>query len=164
SVFLVPGGAVFDKVMSNLEEVRARRGPIIAVTSDADPEIADTVSAKADEVVFVPDVPEYLQPVVAAVPLQLLAYHIGLLRGLGVDAPPDVEVWREELMAEKRPAPPAALPRNDWQDIEKLLDKRLGLADQGLTLLRGHLIDGRAGDALLTLDEVAAELALLRDR
>ncbi len=87
SVVLVPSGPVFAKVMSNLEEVRARRGPIIAVTSDADPEIAETVAAKADEVVFVPDVPEYLQPVVTAVPLQLLAYHVALERGCDVDKP-----------------------------------------------------------------------------
>ncbi|MFO0809399.1 MAG: glutamine--fructose-6-phosphate transaminase (isomerizing) [Gemmataceae bacterium] len=87
SVFLVPSGPVFDKVMSNLEEVRARHGPIIAVTSDADAEIVDTVSAKADEVVFVPDVPEYLQSIVTAVPLQLLAYHVALLRGCDVDKP-----------------------------------------------------------------------------
>ena len=86
SVFLVPNGAVFDKVMSNLEEVWARRGPIIAVTTEEE-EIAEHVSARADEVIFVPAVPEYLQPVVCAVPLQLLAYHIALLRGCDVDKP-----------------------------------------------------------------------------
>lgn len=86
SVFLVPNGAVFDKVMSNLEEVRARRGPIIAVTSEEE-EIAEHVGARADEVIFVPAVPEYLQPVVCAVPLQLLAYHIALMRGCDVDKP-----------------------------------------------------------------------------
>jgi glucosamine--fructose-6-phosphate aminotransferase (isomerizing) len=87
SVFLVPNSQVFEKVMSNLEEVRARRGPIIAVTTDSNAEVADYVSARADEVVYVPDVPEYLQPVVTAVPLQLLAYHIALLRGCDVDKP-----------------------------------------------------------------------------
>ncbi len=87
SVFLVPDGQVFEKVMSNLEEVRARRGPIIAVTTDSKPEVADYVADRADEVVYVPDVPEYLQPVVSAVPLQLLAYHIALLRGCDVDKP-----------------------------------------------------------------------------
>ncbi|HTK75259.1 MAG TPA: glutamine--fructose-6-phosphate transaminase (isomerizing) [Gemmataceae bacterium] len=86
SVFLVPNGAVFDKVMSNLEEVRARRGPIIAVTTEEE-EIAEHVSDRADEVIFVPAVPEYLQPVVCAVPLQLLAYHVALLRGCDVDKP-----------------------------------------------------------------------------
>src|SRR5438045_385427 len=59
SVFLVPNGQVFEKVMSNLEEVRARSGPIIAVTT-AEEEIADQVTARADEVIFVPEVPDYL--------------------------------------------------------------------------------------------------------
>jgi glucosamine--fructose-6-phosphate aminotransferase (isomerizing) len=86
SVFLLPRNGVFDKVMSNLEEIKARGGPIIAVASDSD-ETAGYVSARADDVVFVPDVPDYLQPLVAAVPLQLLAYHIALLRGCDVDKP-----------------------------------------------------------------------------
>jgi glucosamine--fructose-6-phosphate aminotransferase (isomerizing) len=87
SVFLAPQGPVFEKVMSNLEEVRARRGPIIAITTDADPDVTDHVMAKADEVIFVPNVPDYLQPLVTAIPLQLLAYHIALLRGCDVDKP-----------------------------------------------------------------------------
>jgi glucosamine--fructose-6-phosphate aminotransferase (isomerizing) len=87
SVFLAPQGPVFEKVMSNLEEVRARKGPIIAITTDTDSEVTDHVSAKADEVIFVPDVPEYLQPIITAVPLQLLAYHIACLRGCDVDKP-----------------------------------------------------------------------------
>jgi glucosamine--fructose-6-phosphate aminotransferase (isomerizing) len=87
SVFLVPKGQVFDKVMSNLEEVKARRGPVIAVTTDTDSSITEHVASKADEVILVPDVPDYLQPLVTVVPLQLLAYHIALLRGCDVDKP-----------------------------------------------------------------------------
>jgi len=87
SVFLVPRGAVFDKVMSNLEEVRARGGPIIAITSESDDDAFDHIVAKSDEVILVPDVPEYLQPLVTVVPLQLLAYHIALMRGCDVDKP-----------------------------------------------------------------------------
>jgi glutamine---fructose-6-phosphate transaminase (isomerizing) len=87
SVFLAQPGPVFDKVMANLEEVKARGGPVIAVTTDTDAELAEQVAARADEVVYVPEVPEYLQPVVAAVPLQLLAYHVALLRGCDVDKP-----------------------------------------------------------------------------
>ncbi|HJT76665.1 MAG TPA: glutamine--fructose-6-phosphate transaminase (isomerizing) [Gemmataceae bacterium] len=83
SVFLLPRGAIHDKVMSNLEEVKARGGPVIAVACEGDQEAA----ARADEVVYVPEVPDYLQPLVAAVPLQLLAYHIALLRGCDVDKP-----------------------------------------------------------------------------
>jgi glucosamine--fructose-6-phosphate aminotransferase (isomerizing) len=83
SVFLIPRGAVFDKVMSNLEEIKARGGPVIAVACEGDEEVA----ARADEIVYVPEVPDYLQPLVAVVPLQLLAYHIAVLRGCDVDKP-----------------------------------------------------------------------------
>jgi glucosamine--fructose-6-phosphate aminotransferase (isomerizing) len=83
SVFLIPRGAVFEKVMSNLEEIKARGGPVIAIACEGDEEVA----ARADEVIYVPEVPEYLQPLVAVVPLQLLAYHIAVLRGCDVDKP-----------------------------------------------------------------------------
>jgi glucosamine--fructose-6-phosphate aminotransferase (isomerizing) len=83
SVFLIPRNVVFDKVMSNLEEVKARGGPVIAIACEGDEEVAE----RADEVIYIPEVPEYLQPLVAAVPLQLLAYHIALLRGCDVDKP-----------------------------------------------------------------------------
>jgi glucosamine--fructose-6-phosphate aminotransferase (isomerizing) len=83
SVFLMPRGATFDKVMSNLEEIKARRGPVIAVATEGDSEVA----CRADEVVFIPACPEYLQPALAVVPLQLLAYHVALLRGCDVDRP-----------------------------------------------------------------------------
>jgi glucosamine--fructose-6-phosphate aminotransferase (isomerizing) len=83
SVFLIPRGPVFEKVMSNLEEIKARGGPVIAIACEGDEEVA----AVADDVIYVPDVPEYLQPLVAVIPLQLLAYHIALLRGCDVDKP-----------------------------------------------------------------------------
>jgi len=83
SVFLMPRGPVFDKVVSNLEEIKARGGPVIAIASEGDEETAE----RADEVIFIPDVPEHLQPLVAVVPLQLLAYHIAVLRGCDVDKP-----------------------------------------------------------------------------
>jgi len=83
SVFLMPRGPIFDKVMSNLEEVKARGGPVIAVACEGDEEVA----ARAGEVIYVPEVPEYLQPLVTVVPLQLLAYHIALLRDCDVDRP-----------------------------------------------------------------------------
>jgi glucosamine--fructose-6-phosphate aminotransferase (isomerizing) len=86
SVFLVPRGPIFEKVMSNLEEVKARRGPVIAIASEGDP-AAEHIEAKADDVIYVPDVPEYLQPLVCAIPLQLFAYHMALLRGCDVDKP-----------------------------------------------------------------------------
>ncbi|HWY86397.1 MAG TPA: glutamine--fructose-6-phosphate transaminase (isomerizing), partial [Gemmataceae bacterium] len=87
SVFLIPSGGVFDKVMSNLEEIKARGGPIIAIACEGDEEVTDYVTQRADEVIFVPQVPEYLQALVTVVPLQLLAYQIALLRGCDVDKP-----------------------------------------------------------------------------
>jgi glucosamine--fructose-6-phosphate aminotransferase (isomerizing) len=83
SIFLVPRGLVFDKVLSNLEEIKARGGPVIAICTEGDEETA----ARADDVIFIPEVPEFLQPLVTVVPLQLLAYHIALLRGCDVDKP-----------------------------------------------------------------------------
>ena len=73
--------------MSNLEEVRARGGPVIAIASEGDARAADHVASRADEVIFVPDVPEYLQPITTVIPLQLFSYHMALLRGCDVDKP-----------------------------------------------------------------------------
>jgi glucosamine--fructose-6-phosphate aminotransferase (isomerizing) len=83
SIFLAPQGHAHVKVMSNLEEIRARGGPIIAIASENDAGI----EAKADEVITVPDVPDYLQPLVTAIPLQLFAYHVARLRGCDIDKP-----------------------------------------------------------------------------
>jgi glucosamine--fructose-6-phosphate aminotransferase (isomerizing) len=83
SVFLAPRGPVFEKVMSNLEEIKARGGPVVAVACEGD----DEVAARADDVIYIPEVPDYLQPAVSMVPLQLLAYHIAVLRGCDVDRP-----------------------------------------------------------------------------
>ncbi len=83
SVFVIPQGSMYPKVMSNLEEVKARKGPVIAIACEDD----DKIARIADDVIFVPQVEDYLQPLVAAVPLQLLAYHIAVLRGCNVDRP-----------------------------------------------------------------------------
>ena len=82
-VVIAQKGAGYEKVLSNLAEVRARGGKIIALATMGDREIGDV----ADDVVLVPEVDELLQPLVAAVPLQLLAYHIADLRGTDVDQP-----------------------------------------------------------------------------
>ncbi len=83
SVFLMPRGHVHDKVMSNLQEIKARGGPVIAVVGRGDAEAAGL----ADDIIEIPAVEEYLQPVVMAIPLQLLAYHIAVARGCDVDKP-----------------------------------------------------------------------------
>jgi glucosamine--fructose-6-phosphate aminotransferase (isomerizing) len=87
SVFLINSGGVVDKVMSNLEEIKARGGPVIAIAVEGDADLAHQLHERADDVLFVPRVADYLQPLVSVVPLQLLAYHIALLRGCDVDKP-----------------------------------------------------------------------------
>jgi glucosamine--fructose-6-phosphate aminotransferase (isomerizing) len=83
SVFVMPQGLVYDKVMANLEEIKARGGPVIAVAGKGD----RLVKTLADDVISVPVVEDFLQPIVCIIPLQLLAYHIALLRGCDVDKP-----------------------------------------------------------------------------
>jgi len=82
-VVLLSKGVTFDKIMSNVEEVKARGGNIIGVT----PKDSREISAKADTIIKVPGNNEYLMPVLFSVPLQLLAYHIAELRGTDVDQP-----------------------------------------------------------------------------
>jgi glucosamine--fructose-6-phosphate aminotransferase (isomerizing) len=82
-VALATGDQVFEKIKSNLQEVKARDGVVIAVT-DRDPE---ELGGVCDEVIAVPAVAPLLQPVVNVIPLQLLAYYIGLRRGCDVDQP-----------------------------------------------------------------------------
>jgi glucosamine--fructose-6-phosphate aminotransferase (isomerizing) len=68
-------------VVSNLEQVRTRDGSVIAIAREGDEEIGD----KANEVIRIPDLGEHLTAVAATIPLQLLAYHIVVLKGTGVD-------------------------------------------------------------------------------
>ncbi|MEM9940750.1 MAG: glutamine--fructose-6-phosphate transaminase (isomerizing) [Planctomycetota bacterium] len=83
SVFVMPQGFIYEKVMSNLEEIKARGGPVIAVAAEGDTRIAEV----ADDVIYIPPTVEYLQPIVSAIPLQLLSYHIACMRGCDVDKP-----------------------------------------------------------------------------
>ncbi|MCC6358441.1 MAG: glutamine--fructose-6-phosphate transaminase (isomerizing) [Phycisphaerales bacterium] len=82
-VVLAPKGHWYDKCLGNIEEVRSRGGRVIAVATEGDKDIQHL----AEHVLFVPDVPELLQPLVTVVPLQLLAYHAAVLRGCDVDKP-----------------------------------------------------------------------------
>ena len=82
-VFVATRSSQYEKVVSNIEEVRARGGRVIAVATEGDKEIAHL----AEHVFYVPDMPEPLQPMVAIIPLQLLAYHMAVLRGCDVDKP-----------------------------------------------------------------------------
>jgi glucosamine--fructose-6-phosphate aminotransferase (isomerizing) len=83
SVFIVPQGPVYSKVISNMEEIKARGGPVIAIVDKDDSQAVEI----ADEVIRIPAVPEFLQPIVTVIPLQLLAYHAAIFRGCDVDKP-----------------------------------------------------------------------------
>ncbi len=83
AVFIANKGPQYDKVMSNIAEVRARGGHVIAVATEGDEEIKRV----AEDVLWVPDVPDSLSPMLTVVPLQLLAYHAAVLRGHDVDKP-----------------------------------------------------------------------------
>ena len=83
SVFVVPRDAMFEKNMSNMEEIKARKGPIIAVATAGDKDVA----RKADDVISIPSTADCLYPLLTVIPLQLLAYHIAVLRGCDVDKP-----------------------------------------------------------------------------
>jgi len=83
SVFIAPQDAVFDKNMSNIEEVKARRGPVIAIGTEGDTALAKI----CDDVILIPSAPDYLTPILATIPLQLFAYHIAATLGCDVDKP-----------------------------------------------------------------------------
>jgi glucosamine--fructose-6-phosphate aminotransferase (isomerizing) len=82
-VVIATDGHIYDKVISNIEEVRARDASVIAVASEGN----DAIRAYSDDVMYVPRVREMLSPLLSVVPLQLLAYHIARLKGLNVDQP-----------------------------------------------------------------------------
>jgi len=82
-VVLAPRGPGYDKVISNLQEVKAREGKIIAVATRGDSEIG----VLADEVIIIPDAPPPLQPLLTVVPLQLLSYYVADFKGTDVDQP-----------------------------------------------------------------------------
>lgn len=82
-VAICPRDQLRDKMMSNIEQVKAREGIVIALATEGDHEIAD----KADRVVFFPDTTPLLAPVLTSVPLQMFAYHVAVRRGCDVDQP-----------------------------------------------------------------------------
>jgi glutamine---fructose-6-phosphate transaminase (isomerizing) len=82
-VFIAPHDSVFDKVTSNVAEVKARKGRVIVITSRDEPSLA----GKLDYEFRIPETVDMLTPVLAAVPLQLLAYYIAVKRGSNVDQP-----------------------------------------------------------------------------
>jgi glucosamine--fructose-6-phosphate aminotransferase (isomerizing) len=82
-VAIATQSATLPKVISNMQEVRARRAPVIAVATDGDA----SISEHADEVLYIPHAPEHMTPILAVVPLQMLSYHVAVARGCDVDQP-----------------------------------------------------------------------------
>jgi len=82
-VVVATNKGTYEKVVSNIQEVKARKGKIIAIVTEGD----ETVKALADHIIEVPETEEMLVPLIATIPLQLLSYHIALMRGCNVDQP-----------------------------------------------------------------------------
>ena len=82
-VVIATHNAMYEKVLSNIQEVKARKGKVIAIVTEGD----DTISRIADEVIELPPMIECLEPLIATIPLQLLAYHIAVCKGKDVDQP-----------------------------------------------------------------------------
>ncbi len=82
-IAIATASATLDKVVSNMQEVRARRAPVIAIATDGD----TAIESHADHVIYIPRAPEYLTPLLTMPPLQLLAYHVAIARGCDVDQP-----------------------------------------------------------------------------
>lgn len=83
AVFIATAGPQYEKILGNIEEVRARGGKIIVVATEGD----ENIKKHADHLIAIPDAPELLQPMLTVIPLQLLAYHAAVLRGHDVDKP-----------------------------------------------------------------------------
>ena len=82
-VVIATHNAMYEKVLSNIQEIKARKGKVIALVSKGD----ETISRIADEVIELPDTLECLEPLIATIPLQLLAYHVAVCKGKNVDQP-----------------------------------------------------------------------------
>jgi glucosamine--fructose-6-phosphate aminotransferase (isomerizing) len=82
-VFIANKGEGYSKILSNMEEVKARKGKIIAIATEGD----DGIGALADWVIHVPKTLDVFAPIINSIPLQLLAYHVADLKGLDVDKP-----------------------------------------------------------------------------
>ena len=82
-VALVPAGPTYDKMLSNIEEVKARGASVIALATEGD----EAIRARTDHTIALPRSSPWIQPLLMAIPLQLLAYHVAVNRGCDVDQP-----------------------------------------------------------------------------
>jgi len=82
-VCITPNSKVYEKMASNIQEIRSRRGKIIAIATEGD----DKIKELTREVIYTPKIDEFFSPLIVALPLQLLTYHIAVKRGCDVDQP-----------------------------------------------------------------------------
>jgi glucosamine--fructose-6-phosphate aminotransferase (isomerizing) len=82
-IVIATQGNSYEKVVSNIQEVKARKGKVIAIVTEGDEQVRNM----ADHVIEIPEVDEFLVPLLATIPLQLLSYHIAVMRGCNVDQP-----------------------------------------------------------------------------
>jgi len=83
TVIVIPEDSLYEKTVSNLQEIKARKGPVIAIATEGDTQVAKMV----DDIIYIPKTSDQLNPLLAVVPLQLLSYHIAVARGCDVDKP-----------------------------------------------------------------------------
>jgi glucosamine--fructose-6-phosphate aminotransferase (isomerizing) len=83
SVFFAPAGEIFPKIVSSMQEIKARKGQIIAITTEG----TELPEGLANEVIYLPPCHDAVLPIVASIPVQLLSYYIAVERGCDVDKP-----------------------------------------------------------------------------
>jgi glucosamine--fructose-6-phosphate aminotransferase (isomerizing) len=82
-VFVATKDSYYEKIVSNVQEIKARRGQVIAVATEGD----TIIPSMANDVMFVPDTDEIIAPLLSTIPLQLLSYYVGIAKGIDVDKP-----------------------------------------------------------------------------
>ena len=83
TIAISPSDSVYEKMISNIQEIKARKGKVIAVATEGN----DDIKKLADDVIYIPKTLEMLAPILSVIPLQLFAYYMGVLRGCDVDKP-----------------------------------------------------------------------------
>jgi glucosamine--fructose-6-phosphate aminotransferase (isomerizing) len=86
-VAIAPDDHVFEKMLGNVQEAKARGGSVIAITNEGDTRLGEILDPKSDVLLAMPRTTTMLTPIVMTIPLQLLAYHIAVRRGCDVDQP-----------------------------------------------------------------------------
>lgn len=83
SLVIIPSDGMYEKVVNSIQEIKARKGPVIAIATKGNKDIAKL----ADDVIYIPETLEMLTPILSVIPLHLFAYYVGVFRGHDVDKP-----------------------------------------------------------------------------